>query len=95
MKRIKLVSTGDLEFYMTILGRVNMASCWCTWCKQKMADWKKGGNTNTGKQTIKEIKRYIDKEIEGAGIVKPPIWDCIEINFFMLIEIKLVQNKSA
>ena len=40
-QQVKLIGTGDLEFYFTILGRVNMSSNWCFWCLRKIMDWKK------------------------------------------------------
>lgn len=83
-KHIKLVGTGDFEFYMTILGRVNMSSSWCFWCKQRMAEWKKDTNNNADIWTLNEIKRCVEEEIKCAGIVKLPIWDAIEINFYIL-----------
>ncbi len=30
--KLQAFIVGDLAFYATILGKPNMATCWCTWC---------------------------------------------------------------
>ena len=38
---IRVVVTGDLAFYASLLGKVNASGHWCTWCQLMYTDWKK------------------------------------------------------
>ncbi len=38
--------TGDLAFYQTILGKENMATCWCTWCMLSPKEWSVPGHAS-------------------------------------------------
>jgi hypothetical protein len=36
---IRILMTGDLAYYASCLGKVHMASNWCTWCKLGPHEW--------------------------------------------------------
>jgi hypothetical protein len=36
---IRVFVTGDLAYFAAILGKVNMAGDWCTWCRLSAKEW--------------------------------------------------------
>ena len=30
--KTRLLISGDLSFFATVVGKVNMSGCWCHWC---------------------------------------------------------------
>jgi hypothetical protein len=84
---------GDLKYYMQMLGRDGMSSCWCVWCKCHPSYWRafdaeKESLPDEEKElwTIEKMaehKRAIDQGVlksakEIKGIVDNVIWDFIE-----------------
>ena len=37
---VRLFKVGDLKYYMQMLGRDGMSSCWCVWCASHPSYWK-------------------------------------------------------
>ena len=35
----RLLIPGDLEFFATIVGKVNRSGCWCHWCNLSSFEW--------------------------------------------------------
>lgn len=48
--QIYLAITGDYKFYNTMIGKPNMESRWCMWCKLYSGQWKKGEGTAEDKE---------------------------------------------
>ena len=38
--RTRLLISGDLLYFSTIVRKVNMSSCWCHWCNLSPFEWK-------------------------------------------------------
>ncbi len=36
---INVLRTGDLAFFLTLLGKENMSTAWCPWCILSKAQW--------------------------------------------------------
>jgi hypothetical protein len=47
--------TGDLAFYQTILGKENMATCWCTWSMLSPKEWTVPGHASGESWTLEKI----------------------------------------
>jgi hypothetical protein len=87
-----LYKVGDLKYYMQMLGRDGMSSCWCVWCKCHPSCWRK---FDAEKESLpdeeKELciiakmaehKRALDQGVlkslkEIKGIMDKVIWDFI------------------
>lgn len=52
---IRIFVTGDLAFYATVLGKINMSGFWCTWCNLRVAEWEKLDHERGTCWTLKEI----------------------------------------
>ena len=37
--KTRLLISGDLAFFATIIGKVKMSGCWCHWCKLSAKEW--------------------------------------------------------
>ena len=85
---IRIVVTGDLAFYAAVLGKVNGAGHWCTWCQHSYNDWK-GENHQAGlKWTLLRMatrrEQLFNKELKNTsanrkGIKEICLFDGIEI----------------
>ena len=36
---IRLLISGDLVFFATVIGKVNRSGCWCHWCNLSLFEW--------------------------------------------------------
>ena len=36
---VRLLKSGDLVFFATVVGKVNRSSCWCRWCNLSSFEW--------------------------------------------------------
>ena len=55
--------TGDLAYFAAILGKVNMAGDWCTWCELSAKDWSSIDHNKGELWTLErmaEVRRSID-----------------------------------
>jgi len=90
---VRLFMVGDLKYYMQMLGRDGMSSCWCVWCVCHPRFWKcLGVEPDSVPQHEKETwtiqkmvehKEWLERENvkeprQKKGIVGKPIWDFIE-----------------
>ena len=53
--KIRILFTGDLAYYASILGKVNMSGNWCTWCNLHKEDWKQSGHETGHPWTIQQM----------------------------------------
>ena len=37
--KTRLLLSGDLALFATIVGKVNMSDCWCHWCNLSATEW--------------------------------------------------------
>jgi len=93
----RIVVVGDLKFYAQLLGRENMSSSWFMWCTSHPSEWKHHPLPPSNLWTIKKIKKKhkecIDrKQVKEAreilGIVNYPVWDFIQPENFMFLELQ-------
>jgi hypothetical protein len=82
---------GDGKFFMQVLGRENMASHWCPFCKAQISTCRwdnkdKWLNTDEPEWTLQELKNQLEKNnrenLKGAarmGVVEEPIFDFVEV----------------
>lgn len=86
---MKIVGTGDLEFYHIILGCVNMSSSWCFWYYRKIAEWK-SKHSNYKYQpgnywTIAEIIAHVSDCSKDEGIFLMLIWTNIDQIYYVVL----------
>jgi hypothetical protein len=94
---------GDLKFYAQTLGRDNMSSHWCMWCKEHPNTWDQlNAASSVELWTLEHMVEHRHKIIreklkdpkEICGIVDFPVWDFIEpLNYIipqLHIEIGLI-----
>jgi hypothetical protein len=85
---IKVFSTGDLKYLSMTLGKVNMDSKWCPFCKLSPHEWKVRGHEPGAPWTLEameEVRRKIasgelkDTPNNRRGCVDKPAFDSIAI----------------
>ena len=84
---VRLFITGDLAFYAAVLGKVNMAGKWCTWCDLRPAEWIINDHPVGVSWTLEKMKQVRDDIGDGElrntaktkkGCVNEPLIDCVE-----------------
>jgi len=100
----RVLVVGDLKFYAQILGRENMSSFWCMWCKAHPSTWHNCSPSDIQLWTIEEMvehKNRINRENikdprEVCGILNFPLWDFIQPSQYVFpqlhVEIGLINN---
>jgi hypothetical protein len=100
----RVLVVGDLKFYAQILGRENMSSFWCMWCKAHPSTWHNCSPSDIQLWTIGEMvehKNRINRENikdprQVCGIVNFPLWDFIQPSHYVFpqlhVEIGLINN---
>ena len=90
--KIRMVVTGDLAWYAAVLGKVNMASNWCTWCKLSGNDWKEKNHRKGEHWNIEVMREWREKlrtkELENTasnrkGVVDVELLDAIDVNKYI------------
>ena len=86
---VRVLLTGDLAFYATVLGKVNMSGRWCTWCKLSPAQWGVENHDKGELWTVPSMSSVresiaagdIEKMAENIkGCVNIELFDCIPID---------------
>jgi hypothetical protein len=90
---IQVFVTGDLAYFAAILGKVNMAGGWCTWCSLLPKEWTPTDH-DKGElwtlATMEEVWTSIslgvtpDMSANCQGCVNVPLWTCVPINSYIL-----------
>jgi hypothetical protein len=62
---------GDLAFFATVLGKENMSTTWCTWCKLSKSQWSPEGHLKGELWTLQHINDIRDN-IEVNNAVENP-----------------------
>ncbi len=85
---IQVFVTGNLAYFAAILGKVNMAGNWCTWCGLLAKEWSPTDH-DKGKlwtlEAMAEVQLYISLGITKAtsanhqGCVDVPLQTCVPI----------------
>ena len=87
----RLLISGDLAFFATVVGKVNRSGCWCHWCNLSPLEWE---NTNHEKGmlwTIELIKKKFDEQLvntkmtanEKRGFIRPLLFDAVPIENYI------------
>jgi hypothetical protein len=92
--------TGDLAFYQTMLGKENMATCWCTWCMLSPKEWAVPGHASGESWTLEKINGIRDKVADGLlsdkepsdikGVTKQPLFDAIPIQNYIVSVLHII-----
>jgi hypothetical protein len=91
--QIQTFIAGYLAFFATILGKENMSSVWCTWCKLSKTDWTRTGHnlgecwTIDGIHEVRENVRLgsltnVPENIKGC--TKIPLFDSVPVKNYIV-----------
>jgi hypothetical protein len=89
---VRVLVSGDLAFFTSVLGKVNMSSHWCMWCNLGKADWAEVGHEKGELWTLDylvELRRQLDEgEIARnpqsvKGVTDPLLFDSVEIRNYI------------
>jgi hypothetical protein len=91
---------GDLSFYHAIIGKENMSTAWCTWCKLSKAEWSAKNHKLGDPWTIEELNRVCDdvecgrlnknKPNDIKGVTLWPLFDAIPIRNYILSMLHII-----
>ena len=90
--RIRIVVTGDLAFYASLLGKVNASGHWCTWCRLMYTEWKENDHDAGESWTLEKMdelreailtKQLRDTPSNRKGVVDVVLLDLIEVFQFI------------
>jgi hypothetical protein len=75
--------TGDLAFFATILGKENMSTKWCTWCKLFRVEWSNPNHVRGEPWSIEGIQEVHFNVMENNLLEMPEnIMGCTAIPLF-------------
>ena len=57
--KTRILISGDLAFFATSVGKVNMSGCWCHWCNLSAKEWSDKTHTKGMLWTIDLFKKII------------------------------------
>jgi hypothetical protein len=84
---------GDLAFYATILGKENMSSVWCTWCKLSKSAWALPDHNLGELWTIGDLCHVRDNVAAGnisndpeniKGCTELPLFDSVPVENYIV-----------
>jgi hypothetical protein len=90
---IRVFVTGDLAYFAVILGKVNMAGGWCTWCGLSPKEWSPPDHDKGELWTLvamAEVRMSIslgvtlDTLANCRGCVNVPLRMCMPINAYII-----------
>jgi hypothetical protein len=90
---IRVFVTGDLAYFAAILGKVNMAGGWCTWCGLSPKEWSPQDHDKGELWTLAamaEVRTSIslgvleDTSANRQGCVDEPLRTCVPINAYII-----------
>ena len=55
--KTRLLISGDLAFFATVVGKVNMSGCWCHWCNLSAKEWSDKSHIKGMSWTIHLLKK--------------------------------------
>jgi hypothetical protein len=61
-QKTRTFMAGDLSFYHTIIGKENMSTAWCTWCRLPKAEWSVKDHELGDPWTIEGLNRVCDEK---------------------------------
>jgi hypothetical protein len=90
---VRTFITGDLAFFATILGKENMSTQWCTWCKLSRVEWSNPNHVRGEPWSIEGIQRVrfsvaennlleMPENIKGCTAI--PLFDAVPIENFIV-----------
>jgi hypothetical protein len=91
---IQVFVTGDLAYFAAILGKVNMAADWCTWCGLSAKEWSPTdhdkGELWTLEAAMTEVRLSISLGATNGtsayrrGCVDVPLQTCVPIKAYII-----------
>jgi hypothetical protein len=90
---IRVFVTGDLAYFAAILGKVNMAGDWCTWCGLSAKEWSPTYHDKSELWTLEamvEVSLSIsvgatnDTSADRRGCVDVPLRTCVPIKAYII-----------
>ena len=88
---IRILISGDLAFFATIVGKNNMSGHWCHWCMLSPSEWENCDHEKGDKWTVQLIKDNLERQLinpdmtpyEKKGCVLPMLFDSIPIENYI------------
>jgi hypothetical protein len=83
---IRVFVTGDLAYFAAILGKVNMAGDWCTWCGLSTKEWSPMDHDKGELWTLAAMAEVRTKEAtaERRGCVDVPLRTCVPVSSYII-----------
>jgi len=84
---------GDLAFFSTLLGKENMSSVWCTWCKLSKVEWAQTGHPLGECWTINDLLDLRQNVACGnlasvtenlKGCMEEPLFDSVPVDNYII-----------
>jgi hypothetical protein len=91
--KIRVFVTGDLAYFAAILGKVNMAGGWCTWCGLSPKEWSPTDHDKGQLWTLEAMAEVrasialgvtVDTSANRQGCVDEPLRTCVPINSYII-----------
>ena len=87
----RILISGDLAFFATIVGKNNMSGHWCHWCMLSPPEWENCDHEKGNKWSIQLIKDNLKKQFSNLdmtpydkkGCVLPMLFDRIPIENYL------------
>ena len=67
--KTRLLISGDLAYFATIVGKVNMSGCWCHWCNLSPLEWSNKSHTKGMLWTVDLLKKSFMLNVTRCGLV--------------------------
>jgi hypothetical protein len=101
---IRVFVTGDLAYFAAILGKVNMAGDWCTWCGLSAKEWSPADHDKGQLWTLEAmagVRESIrlgvtnDTSAGRQGCIDEPLRTCVPITFPTYFQFFTQRSASA
>jgi hypothetical protein len=90
---IRVFVTGNLAYFAAILGKVNMAGGWCTWCGLSPKEWSPQDHEKSKLWTLAAMAEVwtsislgvtLDTSANCQGCFNKPLRTCVPINAYII-----------
>ena len=89
---IRIVVTGDLAFYASATGKVNMSGNWCHWCQLSKSTWSDLNHVRGEKWTLEKMNEVRERMVNGdlpdtsenrKGVVDVELLSTVEVEDYV------------
>ena len=59
----RILISGDLAFFATVVGKVNISDCWCHWCNLSIKEWSDKAHAKDMLWSVDLLKKSLNDKI--------------------------------